>query len=175
MLIYQDEVRPEWTDNNGHMRDAFYLLLFSLATDALMDHIGLDHPATLPAPAPRADASAASSGAAGVARQGHSLFTLECHLHYLHEVKQGAQVEVHTRILTHDTKRLHLFSSLHLAGQEQEMAAAEQMQLHVDMAGPRACAFLPDVLDRVQRFAAEDAAWPRSPRIGKLIGLPQRS
>ena len=166
MLVYQDEVRPEWTDNNGHMRDAFYLLLFSLATDALMDAIGLDHPATLPAPAPGADP---------LLRCGHSLFTLECHLHYLHEVKQGAQVEVHTRILTHDTKRLHLFSSLHLAGQEQEMAAAEQMQLHVDMAGPRACAFLPDVMDRVQRFAAEDAAWPRSPRIGKLIGLPQRS
>ena len=165
MLIYRDQVRTEWTDNNGHMRDAYYLLLFSLATDALMDDIGLDHPATLPI---------AVTGAGPAQRRGHSLFTLECHLHYMHEVKQDAQVEVHTRILAHDTKRLHLYCSLHLAGQEQEMAAAEQMQLHVDMTGPRACAFLPDVLARVERLAEEDAAWPRSPRIGKRIGLPIR-
>ena len=165
MLIYRNQVRAEWTDNNGHMRDAYYLLLFSLATDALMDSIGLDHPATLPAPAPGADAAL---------RRGHSLFTLQCNLHYMHEVKLDAEVEVHTRILSHDAKRLHLYSALHLAGQSQEMAAAEQMQLHVDMAGPRACAFLPEVLARVQALAAEDAGWPRSPRIGKLIGLPQR-
>ena len=165
MLIYQDEVRAEWTDNNGHMRDAYYLLLFSLATDALMDSIGLDHPATLPI---------ALAGADPAQRRGHSLFTLECHLHYLLEVKEGAPVEVRTRILAHDTKRLHLFSSLHLAGQEQEMAAVEQMQLHVDMTGPRACAFLPEVLAKVQALAAQDAAWPRPPRIGKRIGLPMR-
>lgn len=163
MLIYRDRVRAEWVDYNGHLRDAFYLLLFSMATDALMDAIGLDHPGTLPTPAP------------GEPRRGHSLFTLQCHLHYLHEVKEGAQVEVHTRILAHDAKRLHLYCSLHLEGQEQEMAAAEQMQLHVDMAGPSACAFLPEVQASVERLAAEDAAWPRSPRIGKLIGLPQRS
>ncbi|MGY5799659.1 thioesterase family protein, partial [Rheinheimera faecalis] len=33
---------PEWVDYNGHLRDAFYLLVFSYATDALMAHIGLD-------------------------------------------------------------------------------------------------------------------------------------
>ena len=165
MLIYRDQVRAEWVDGNGHMRDAFYLLLFSLATDALMDSIGLDHPATQPAPGPGADAAR---------RRGHSLFTLQCNLHYLHEVKQGAQVEVHTRMLAHDAKRLHLYSALHLAGQAQEMAIAEQMQLHVDMAGPHACAFLPEVLARVQALTGEDADWPRSPLIGKLIGLGRR-
>jgi acyl-CoA thioester hydrolase len=162
MLIYCDQVRAEWVDYNGHLRDAFYLLLFSLATDALMDHIGLDHPGSLPAPV------------AGEARRGHSLFTLECHLHYLHEVRQGAQVEVLTRLLAHDAKRLHLYSSLHLAGQDKEMAAAEQMQLHVDMAGPSAAVFLPEVLARVEALAREDAPWPRPARIGKIIGLPRR-
>lgn len=165
MLIYRDRVRSEWVDNNGHLRDAFYLLLFSLATDALMDDIGLDHPATQPALAPGADANT---------RRGHSLFTLQCQLHFQHEVKDGAQVEVRTRILAIDAKRLHLYCSLHLAGQEQEMAACEQMQLHVDMTGPKACAFLPEVLAKVQALAAQDATWPRSPLIGKVIGLPRR-
>ena len=166
MLIYQDEVRPEWTDNNGHMRDAYYLLLFSLATDALMDAIGLDHPATLGAPAPGADP---------LQRLGHSLFTLQCNLHYLHEVREGAQVAVHTRVLAHDAKRLHLYSSLHLAGDARVMAAAEQMQLHVDMSGPRAAPFLPEPMAKVQALHAMDAAQPWPALAGKRIALPQRS
>ena len=40
--IYTDTVKPEWTDYNGHLRDAFYMLIYSLATDAFMDRIGLD-------------------------------------------------------------------------------------------------------------------------------------
>ena len=42
LTIYRDVVRPEWVDYNGHLRDAFYLLIFSFATDALLDRIGLD-------------------------------------------------------------------------------------------------------------------------------------
>ena len=31
------QIHPDWVDYNGHLRDAFYLLIFSYATDALMD------------------------------------------------------------------------------------------------------------------------------------------
>ena len=41
-MIYRDTVKPEWVDYNGHLRDAFYMLIYSLATDAFMDRIGLD-------------------------------------------------------------------------------------------------------------------------------------
>ncbi len=40
--IYATAVLPEWIDYNGHLRDAYYALIVSLATDALMDRIGLD-------------------------------------------------------------------------------------------------------------------------------------
>lgn len=40
--IYRDTVKPEWVDYNGHLRDAFYMLIYSLSTDALMDRIELD-------------------------------------------------------------------------------------------------------------------------------------
>ena len=66
---YQTRVSPAWVDYNGHLRDAFYLLIFSHATDALMDQLGLDE--------------------AGRARTGHTLYTLECHLNFLAEVKEG--------------------------------------------------------------------------------------
>jgi len=40
--VYATAVLPEWIDYNGHLRDAYYALIVSLATDALMDRIGLD-------------------------------------------------------------------------------------------------------------------------------------
>ena len=42
LTSYRTTVLPEWVDYNGHLRDAFYLLIFSHATDALMDQLGLD-------------------------------------------------------------------------------------------------------------------------------------
>ncbi|MDU1798692.1 MAG: thioesterase family protein, partial [Pseudomonas aeruginosa] len=107
LTTYETPVLPEWVDYNGHLRDAFYLLVFSYATDALMAHIGLD--------SQNRDAS------------GHSLFTLECHLNFLHEVKEGARVEVRTQLLGHDRKRLHIHHALYLPGSGQALALSEQM------------------------------------------------
>ncbi|PKL97622.1 MAG: 4-hydroxybenzoyl-CoA thioesterase, partial [Gammaproteobacteria bacterium HGW-Gammaproteobacteria-9] len=36
---YRTTISTEWVDYNGHLRDAFYLLIFSYATDALMEHL----------------------------------------------------------------------------------------------------------------------------------------
>ena len=104
LSTYRSAVLPDWVDYNGHLRDAYYLLLFSLATDALMDQLGLDE--------------------AGRAATGHSLYTLECHLNFVQEVKLGQQVEVRTQILGHDTKRLHLNHSLHRSGEAPMLAAS---------------------------------------------------
>ena len=42
LTTYRTPILPEWVDYNDHLRDAFYLLIFSYATDALMTRIGLD-------------------------------------------------------------------------------------------------------------------------------------
>ena len=69
-VIYQTTIGAEWVDFNGHLRDGYYMVLFSSAVDALMDLAGLND--------------------AGRKATGHSWFTLEAHVNYLHEVKQGA-------------------------------------------------------------------------------------
>jgi len=152
MLIHRTTVAPEWVDYNGHLRDAYYLLIFSHATDALMDAMGLD--------------------AAGRAASGHSLFTLECHLNFLHEVKADAQLEVRVRLLALDAKRLQLHFGLYLAGESELLAASEQLLLHVDLAGPRSAPFAPAVYDWLAtRLAAQqDEPWPE--HVGRVIGLP---
>ncbi|MEY4882371.1 MAG: hypothetical protein RIS34_225 [Pseudomonadota bacterium] len=152
LSTYRGPVVPEWVDYNGHLRDAFYLLIFSYASDALMDQLGLD----------------------GAQREasGCSLFTLECHLNYLQEVKAGVTVEVRTRILGHDKKRLHIYHSLHLPGAEPTLAANEQMLLHVELAGPRAIPFSEVMLAHIQRLAQSHQNLPIPKYVGRVIGLP---
>ena len=152
LTTYQTRIIPEWVDYNGHLRDAFYLLIFSYATDALMDRLGMD--------SSHREAS------------GNSLFTLELHLNYLHEVKLDTEVEVRTQIIAHDSKRLHLYHSLHLVGGDKELAGNEQMLLHVDLSGPRSAPFNPDTLSRLQRIVAEQNDLPAPAYIGRVIALP---
>jgi len=152
---YRDTVRAEWVDYNGHLRDAFYMLIFSFATDALIDEIGL------PDAVRRA--------------RGRSIYTLEAHINYLHEIKEGAQVRVEMRLLAHDAKRLHLYLEMFADDGAEPVAASEQMLLHVDTGGPRSVAFDDDVAARVQALATAHAALPPARYAGHVIGLPAKA
>ena len=152
LTTWRGSVLQEWVDYNGHLRDAFYMLLFSFASDGLMDQIGLDEK--------------------GRAATGHSMFTLECHVNYLLEVKQGAAVEVRTQIIGHDAKRLHFCHSLHLADTAPAMAISEQMCMSIDMAARRSTPFAPQVLAHIRAIAAQHANLPRPDYLGRVMALP---
>src|ERR1700712_4811486 len=131
--LHYDTVKPEWVDYNGHLRDAFYMLIFSLATDAFMDRIGLDE--------------------AGRAARGRSLFTLEAHIAYLHEIKEGAQVRVEASVLAFDTKRVHLYMEMFEGEGAEPVSASEQMLLHVDTTNAaKSAVFDTDVAARIQEM-----------------------
>lgn len=151
LITYETPVQADWVDYNGHLRDAFYLLIFSYATDAFMDRIGLD-----------SDNRSAS---------GHSLFTLECHLNYLHEVKLGTPVWVQSQVVGFDRKRLHLYHSLHRAGFDEALAASEQMLVHVDLAGPRSAPFSAVTVERLQAIVDDQQDLPAPAYIGQVIAL----
>ncbi len=154
LTTYRTAILPEWVDYNGHLRDAFYLLIFSYATDALMDEIGLDEQ--------------------GRAATGHTLYTLECHLNYLAEVKLGAEVEVRTQLLGVDAKRLHIHHSLHLPGDAAELAASEQMLMNIDSEAGRSAPFAGAVDERIRGILAQQEGLPRPVHVGRVIALPQR-
>ncbi|VXC10896.1 4-hydroxybenzoyl-CoA thioesterase [Pseudomonas sp. 8Z] len=148
---YRTLICADWVDYNGHLRDAFYLLIFSHATDALMDILGLDE--------------------AGRSRTGHTLFTLECHINFLAEVKEAEQVEVRTQLLAHDAKRLHIHHSLYRVGSDACLAQSEQMLMNIDSAAGRAALFDAQIADRVAQLAAEQQDLPRPTCVGRVIGL----
>jgi acyl-CoA thioester hydrolase len=152
LLTYETPVIADWVDFNGHLRDGFYMVLFSYGVDGLMDQIGLDE--------------------AGREATGHSLFTLEAHVNFLREVKLGAQVQVYCQVLGHDAKRLHVGLALHIKGDDTVMAYSEQMLLSMDMGGPRASPFVPTVAARVQMLATAHRSLPRPAYVGRVISLP---
>ena len=152
LVTWRGTVSPEWVDYNGHLRDAYYLLLFSYATDGLMDQIGLDE--------------------AGRKATGHSIFTVEAHINYVQEVKVGVAVEVRTQMLGHDGKRLQVYHSLHRANSQPLLAANEQMLLNVDMNGPFSTPFAPAVHEKLEALMAQHQSLPKPEYAGRSIALP---
>ncbi len=109
---YSSGIEPGWIDYNGHLRDAYYTVILSSGIDALMDHLGID--------------------AAYRSATHNTLYSLEMHLRFLHEVKARDRVLVRMRILDADRKRIHLASELLREGSDEAAATAEFMLLHVN-------------------------------------------
>ena len=151
--IFETPVLSEWIDYNGHLRDAYYVLIVSLATDALMDRVGLD--------------------AAYRARTGCTLYTLEMHLHYLHEVLRSDTVAVSVRIEGADHKRIHATFELRRVGNPALAASTEMMLLHVHQASDKVAAapFPPEVSAALAELQAASATLPAEGRGSRRMGL----
>lgn len=154
--VFQTGIAPEWIDYNGHLRDAYYSLIFSLATDALMDRVGLDD--------------------AYRTRTRCTLYTLEMHIHFLHEVMKTDVVDVSVRILGTDRKRIHAALDMRCDRYPDPVATAELMLLHVHQGDePKAQAFPPEVIEALGRIAAESAASTTGPEAGSAASQSSAS
>ncbi|TLY57437.1 MAG: thioesterase [Gammaproteobacteria bacterium] len=160
LRIYETAILPEWIDYNGHLRDAYYTLIVSLASDALMDRLHLD--------------------AAYRKRTSCTLYTVEMHIHYLDEVKATDTALVGVRIVGADHKRIHAAFEILRAGHTGAAAVAEVMLLHVRQQGETAASvpFPPEVQAAIAQLEAEtaglSAAGPPSRRL-ELSSAPRSS
>jgi acyl-CoA thioesterase FadM len=148
--LYRAAIEPSWIDYNGHLRDAYYGLIVSYAIDAFMDHVGLD--------------------AAYRERTKCTIYSLELHLHYLHEIKGTDVLDVETSVLDADRKRIHVGCRFACPRIDGAAATADMMLLHVHQGEQVASAPFPDdVNDTVQALrlpADAAAAWgPASRKI----------
>lgn len=152
-LIYRTALAPEWIDFNGHLRDAYYGLIVSYASDALMDRLGLD---------------------AGYRERTHNtLYTVEMHVHYLHEVRKSDVVLVSVRLLGADRKRIHAAFDLARQGDAVVVASAELMMLHVHQGETVTTApFGTEIADAIGRLAAATAGAPEVGPGSRRMGVP---
>ncbi len=139
--VYVPRMQPEWIDYNGHLRDAYYGLIFSLATDDVMDRVGID--------------------AAYRERTRNTLYSLEMHVYFLREIKQDDEIRVVSSLIGADKKRMHLATALHCKRFPEAAATAEFMLLHVHQGETvKSEAFPPGVREHVDAFAALSARLP---------------
>jgi len=122
--VYRATIESGWIDYNGHLRDAYYGLVASYAVDDVMDYLGLD--------------------AAYRERTHCTLFTLEVHLHYLHEVKSSDDLGVISSILDFDRRRIQIGCRFICSRVSEPVATAEMMLLHVHQGDKPTVASFPD-------------------------------
>jgi acyl-CoA thioester hydrolase len=105
-----------------------------------------------------------------------SLYTLEGHINYLLEVKEGEEVEIRTRLVRHDAKRMQLYHEMFRPGVSDAVAAAEFMLLNVDTSdGAKSSPFRPEIAARLQAIQSAQDNLPPSTYSGRTIGLKPKN
>jgi acyl-CoA thioester hydrolase len=143
-------VIKDWIDYNGHLNDAYYLVIFTQATDRLQDHLGL----TL----------------AHIQSTGETLFTVESHLAYLQEIGLGQMVTVTTQLLESDTKRIRIFHRMYNDNNEL-LATCEMLFLCYNLVEKRVKNFSQMMSTSLSQLAQQQKELPWPDTAGKGIAL----
>ena len=144
------EILPAWTDANGHMNVAYYVLAFDRATDAFYDRLGIGW---------------------SILAQGRSMFTLAMNVDYLRELFSGDAVRIVSRLLDGDDKRLHYLHEMYRVRDGALTATNEIVALHVSMATRHSERFPEAVRAAVAAMKAAHAGAPLPPQAGRKLGL----
>ena len=144
----QRQIPQSWTDYNGHMNEAYYLEIASIATDRFMKLVGCTEE---------------------YVAAGQSYFTVENHVCYLSELHQGDQLTVTTQLLDGEGKKMHLFHRLH--GPDKSVAATvESLLLHMDLSARKTSLPGDAVAAELGRISAQHSSLPVPEGAGRYVG-----
>ncbi|MDM4772306.1 thioesterase family protein [Solimonas sp. SE-A11] len=141
--LHRATVPAEWIDVNDHMNVERYYHVLYRAQVEVTEHLEL--------------------GRNYVASRGLSKMVVESNFRFERELRLGEQVEVRSRLLGVDRKRIHFFHELWNLDRDMRAAVGEQIDVHVDLATRRSAPLPEDVLARLQRIVAAQAALPAVP------------
>lgn len=149
--LMRSRVARDWVDYNGHMNDACYCIVFSRAVDEFMAYIGVDE--------------------AYRTNTRYSIYTLETHVCYLQEVREGEPLLLTLQLLENDAKKARVFLRMLHAETRAPLATSEQLLLHVDQSVSRAAPFPATVAAKVAALAEAQRTLPLPERAGQGIAL----
>ena len=113
IFLSTGRVKAEWTDYNSHMNLAYYIHLFDIAWEILLERFNMGEESSI--------------------NQRKSTFAVESHTTYDQEVKVGEEVDINLMFLDHDKKRI--VYKLEMIHKEKKYLAAtiEVLSLYVDL------------------------------------------
>lgn len=153
LALYRSEVPEAWVDYNDHMSESSYLLAFGHSADAFFRFIGIDE---------------------DYRASGHSLFTVETHIHNLSQARRGDSFELALTVLDLDAKRVHIMHTMRNVTTDEIVAAGEQLLVHVDTEIGRSAPMSDQLLERVSQLQQAHAGLERPAFIGRPIGIRRR-
>src|SRR5215475_13897749 len=110
LKLHAEPLQDQWLDAYGHLNEAYYLVPFTNANWAILDHFGI--------------------GTAYFERTGGALYTVESHVRYVKEVRSPALIEIETLVFDADAKRMRVAHIMKVDGIER--ATLECVMLHFD-------------------------------------------
>ena len=113
MILKTEKVIKEFTDFNGHLNVAFYVHIFDIAADVMLDNFNM--------------------GGISAKKNKKTTFVAEMHTIYKQEVQLGEEVETHVTFVDHDKKRIHYRLSMFHKEKKYLAATNEVLSLYVDL------------------------------------------
>ena len=127
MILKTEKVKKEWTDYNGHLNVAYYVLIFDMAADIMLDNFKM--------------------GGVSAKKDKRTTFVAEMHTIYNQEIRLGAEVETQLTYIDYDKKRIHYRLSMFHKEKKYLAATNEVLSLYVDLSQRKVTEF---DLDRVK-------------------------
>tara|TARA_Y100000590_G_scaffold397671_1_gene479373 strand:- start:1085 stop:1546 length:462 start_codon:yes stop_codon:yes gene_type:complete len=113
MILKAEKVIKEWTDYNNHLNVAFYIRIFDIAADVMLDNFNM--------------------GGESAKKDKKTTFVAEMHTVYNQEIRLGEEVETYITYVDHDKKRIHYRLSMYNKEKKYLAATNEVLSLYVDL------------------------------------------
>jgi len=113
LLLTTAKIINEWTDYNGHMNLAFYILVFDKGAEKILSKFKM--------------------GEQSAKTTKKSTMAVESHTTYNNEVKENEEVDVHLSYFDHDKKRLHYKLEMYEKSKNILSATTEVLFLYIDL------------------------------------------
>ena len=113
LLLSSTKIINEWTDYNGHMNLAFYILVFDKGAEKILSKFKM--------------------GEQSAKTTKKSTMAVESHTTYNNEVKENEEVDVYLSYFNHDKKRLHYKLEMFEKSKNILSATTEVVSLYIDL------------------------------------------
>jgi len=137
MILKTEKVIKEWTDYNNHLNVAFYVHVFDIAADVMLDNFKM--------------------GGQSAKKDKKTTFVAEMHTIYNQEVRLGEEVETHVTYVDHDKKRIHYRLSMFHKEKKYLAATNEVLSLYVDLNKRKVVEFDLDRLTLMNNFIKKNS------------------
>ena len=136
LLLSTTKIINEWTDYNGHMNLAFYILVFDKGAEKILSKFKM--------------------GEQSAKTTKKSTMAVESHTTYNNEVKENEEVDVYLSYFNHDKKRLHYKLEMYEKSKNILSATTEVLSLYIDLNIRKVAEFENEKLMIMDQFIEEN-------------------